>query len=187
VLQVICCRHLLLELYASCCWDSLFVRYWSLHALYLQVFISFMYMHLIFVTELYCHVPDKSVPSGFFLTLVCISFHLLTLCHRMVVVSYSPLHLLELVACHYRLSYHAYLREVGGDGSVLAWRRGAWDCSVFLGVLHHLVHHAHLRNRPCKPFASYSIRMGLWYMISVTRVCRPIGTSHVLLLFMQCQ
>jgi hypothetical protein len=31
------------------------------------VFISFMYMHLIFVTELYCHVPDKSVPSGFFL------------------------------------------------------------------------------------------------------------------------
>jgi hypothetical protein len=131
VLQVICCRHLLLELYASCCWDSLFVRYWSLHALYLQVFISFMYMHLIFVTELYCHVPDKSVPSGFFLTLVCISFHLLTLCHRMVVVSYSPLHLLELVACHYRLSYHAYLREVGGDGSVLAWRRGAWDCSFF--------------------------------------------------------
>ncbi|KAM0844822.1 hypothetical protein ACQ4PT_056765 [Festuca glaucescens] len=38
---------------------------------------------------------------------------------RMFVVSYSPMHLLELVASHCRLSYHAYLREVGGDGSVL--------------------------------------------------------------------
>ncbi|KAM0847422.1 hypothetical protein ACQ4PT_055022 [Festuca glaucescens] len=37
----------------------------------------------------------------------------------MFVVSYSPMHLLELVASHCRLSYHAYLREVGGDGSVL--------------------------------------------------------------------
>jgi hypothetical protein len=37
----------------------------------------------------------------------------------MFVVSYSPLHLLELVASHCRLSYQAYLREVGGDGSVL--------------------------------------------------------------------
>jgi hypothetical protein len=37
----------------------------------------------------------------------------------MFVVSYSPLHLLELVASRCRLSYHAYLREVGGDGSVL--------------------------------------------------------------------
>jgi hypothetical protein len=50
---------------------------------------------------------------------VCVSLHSFTLWHRMFVVSYSPLHLLELVACHCRLSYHAYLREVGSDGSVL--------------------------------------------------------------------
>ncbi|KAK1650868.1 hypothetical protein QYE76_068673 [Lolium multiflorum] len=38
---------------------------------------------------------------------------------RMFVISYSPLHLLDLVASRCRLSYHGYLREVGGDGSVL--------------------------------------------------------------------
>jgi hypothetical protein len=38
---------------------------------------------------------------------------------RMFVVYYSPLHLFEVVASRCRLSYHSYLREVGGDGSVL--------------------------------------------------------------------
>ena len=37
----------------------------------------------------------------------------------MFVIRYSPLHLLELVASHYQLSYHSYVREVCGDGSVL--------------------------------------------------------------------
>jgi hypothetical protein len=37
----------------------------------------------------------------------------------MFVVYYSPLHLFETVASHCGLSYHSYLREVGGDGSVL--------------------------------------------------------------------
>jgi hypothetical protein len=38
---------------------------------------------------------------------------------RMFVVYYSPLHLFETVASQCRLPYHSYLREVGGDGSVL--------------------------------------------------------------------
>ena len=39
--------------------------------------------------------------------------------HRMFAIRYSPLHLLELVAYHCQLSYHSYVREVCGDGSVL--------------------------------------------------------------------
>jgi hypothetical protein len=80
----------------------------------------YVYVYLTFVTRWCCYVIDKSVPSGFFTVSACVfSFHSFSLCHRMFVVSYSPLHLLDLVASHCRLSYHGYLREVGGDGSVL--------------------------------------------------------------------
>jgi hypothetical protein len=37
----------------------------------------------------------------------------------MFVVYYSPLHLFETVTSQCQLSCHSYLREVGGDGSVL--------------------------------------------------------------------
>jgi hypothetical protein len=37
----------------------------------------------------------------------------------MFAACYSAIHLLEMVASQCRLSYHSYLREVGGDGSVL--------------------------------------------------------------------
>lgn len=37
----------------------------------------------------------------------------------MFAVYYYPMHLLEMVASHCRLSNHSYLGDVGGDGSVL--------------------------------------------------------------------
>jgi hypothetical protein len=62
----------------------------------------------------------KACLLGFFAVSACVfSLRSFTLCHRMFVISYSPLHLLDLVASHCRLSYHGYVREVGGDGSVL--------------------------------------------------------------------
>uniref|UniRef100_A0ACD5ZBA1 Uncharacterized protein n=1 Tax=Avena sativa TaxID=4498 RepID=A0ACD5ZBA1_AVESA len=56
-----------------------------------------------------------------FLFALCLSlpFCWLLRCHRMFSVRYSAMHLLETVASRCRLSYHSYLREVGGDGSVL--------------------------------------------------------------------
>jgi hypothetical protein len=50
---------------------------------------------------------------------VCVPCVRLSGGRRMFAVYYSPLHLFEVVACHCRLSYHSYLCEVGGDGSVL--------------------------------------------------------------------
>jgi hypothetical protein len=116
----------------------------------------------------------KVPPMGSTLALVCVFFvHLFSLCHRMLVLSYSPLHLLELVASHYRLLYHAYLREVGGNDSVLGgvdletartmptYVRWATICWSFFGQPCRVLCNAHSRNRPCKPFASYNVCMGL--------------------------
>jgi hypothetical protein len=73
------------------------------------------------------YVPDNGLlfgltlfPFVFFLFVcVCVPCVRSSGGHMMFVVYYSPLHLFEVVASHCRLSYHSYLREVGGDGSVL--------------------------------------------------------------------
>jgi hypothetical protein len=52
----------------------------------------------------------------FLLCVECLGFFW---CYRMCAVYYYRMHLLEMVAPHCRFSYHSYLCDVGGDGSVL--------------------------------------------------------------------
>jgi hypothetical protein len=107
----------------SCCWNCMWLVLPKvlISACLLLVCADLFYVQCIsgFLLNSTAMFLIKVCPLGFPFAFVCVSLHSFTLWHRMFVVSYSPLHLFELVACHCRLSYHAYLREVGSDGSVL--------------------------------------------------------------------